>query len=87
MKSKLFAGIVAMTLVSFVSISAVQAQSTEPAPPATEDTSTMKHECKEMHKDGKTCDHEMMGKCEEHMKSGECPHMNKKEKTKATKKK
>lgn len=35
----------------------------------------MMHECMEMHKDGKMCDHSMMDKCQEKMGKGECQKM------------
>ena len=35
----------------------------------------MMSQCKEMHKDGKMCDQEMMQKCETNMKKGECQKM------------
>ncbi len=49
----------------------------------------MMHECMEMHKDGKMCDHDMMSKCQEKMGKGECSKMMKQAKAqnKNTKKK
>ena len=49
----------------------------------------MMHECMEMHKDGKMCDHNMMDKCQEKMGKGECQKMMKQAKAqdKKTKKK
>ena len=35
----------------------------------------MMHECMEMHKDGKMCDHNTMGKCQEKMGKAECKKM------------
>ncbi|MBC7370964.1 MAG: hypothetical protein H7326_05325 [Bdellovibrionaceae bacterium] len=39
------------------------------------DMNGMMHECMEMHKDGKMCDHDMMAKCETKMGKGECQKM------------
>jgi hypothetical protein len=54
-----------------------------------DDMKGMMHECMEMHKDGKMCDHDMMNKCQEKMSKGECDKMMKQAKAheKATKKK
>lgn len=35
----------------------------------------MMHECQEMHKDSKMCDHEMMDKCQKDMKKEDCQKM------------
>lgn len=35
----------------------------------------MMHECMEMHKDGKMCDHDMMDKCQKQMGKGDCQKM------------
>jgi hypothetical protein len=40
-----------------------------------DDMQGMMHQCMDMHKDGKMCDHEMMEKCEANMKKGECQKM------------
>lgn len=47
-----------------------------------DDMMTMMHECKDMHKDGKMCDHEMMEKCQSNMSKGECQKMMKQAKAK-----
>lgn len=50
--------------------------------------SGMMHECMEMHKDGKMCDHEAMQSCQKNMKKDECMKMMKqaKKQDKASKK-
>ena len=35
----------------------------------------MMHECMEMHKDAKMCDHDMMDKCKKQMGKGDCNQM------------
>lgn len=46
-----------------------------------DDMMGMMHECMNMHKDGKMCDHEMMEKCQANMSKGECQKMMKQAKT------
>ena len=41
----------------------------------------MMHECKNMNKDGKMCDKEMMQKCQKDLSNGECSKMMKQAKT------
>ena len=47
-----------------------------------DDMMGMMHECMEMHKDGKMCNHEAMNKCQEKMGKSECKKMMKQAKAK-----
>ena len=52
-----------------------------------DDMQGMMHECMEMHKDGKMCDHQAMEKCQANMKKGDCQKMMKQAKAKEKAKK